>query len=289
MYGYGYSPYFINTFLGARGGAGGYLVDTYSPTAAYSLRKLSSSATNAIRVRRSSDNAEQDIGFSGNDLDTASLSSFVSSDSAYIVTWYDQAGSFNLTQSTAANQPRIVNAGTIETKNSLPTAYFDGSNDRLISSVTVIGSSLSTSYFSVSAPFATETVGTVHSHSTASTNCLRTYCDSRTATYRNMGIGVSGTQFYIDLSAPRVDTNQRVLSSFVDASKNMSGFDNGATGGTNTYTGTSTSASLFQLGSISTGTSFLNGYIQEFIAFNTDETANRTDIEANINSYYSIY
>ena len=53
-------------------GVTGYLVDDYSPTVAYSLRKLSSSATNAIRVRRSSDNTEQDIGFSGDNLDTTS-------------------------------------------------------------------------------------------------------------------------------------------------------------------------------------------------------------------------
>lgn len=45
--------------------------------AAYSLRKLSKSATSAIKVRRSVDNAEQIIGFSGKDLDTASLLSFV--------------------------------------------------------------------------------------------------------------------------------------------------------------------------------------------------------------------
>jgi len=46
---------------------------------AYSLRKMTSKATNAIKVRRSSDNTELDIGFSGNDLDTTSLLSFVGS------------------------------------------------------------------------------------------------------------------------------------------------------------------------------------------------------------------
>lgn len=44
---------------------------------AYSLKKLKNSAINCIRIRRSSDNTEQDIGFAGNDLDTASLLSFV--------------------------------------------------------------------------------------------------------------------------------------------------------------------------------------------------------------------
>lgn len=55
------------------------LLDTYPNAAvAYSLRKLRTAYTgNAIRVRRSIDNAEQDISFVGNDLDTASMLDFV--------------------------------------------------------------------------------------------------------------------------------------------------------------------------------------------------------------------
>jgi hypothetical protein len=55
------------------------LLDTYPNAAvAYSLRKLRTAYTGyAIRVRRSSDNAEQDFGFSGNDLDTTSMLDFV--------------------------------------------------------------------------------------------------------------------------------------------------------------------------------------------------------------------
>lgn len=47
-------------------------------TAAYSLRKLNSKYMgSAVRVRRSSDNAEQDIGFSDGGLDTNALTTFV--------------------------------------------------------------------------------------------------------------------------------------------------------------------------------------------------------------------
>jgi len=55
------------------------LLDTYPNAAvAYSLRKLRTAYTgSAIRVRRSVDNAEQDIAFSGNDLDTTSMLDFV--------------------------------------------------------------------------------------------------------------------------------------------------------------------------------------------------------------------
>ena len=63
------------------------LLDTYSgAAAAYSLRKLSSSYSgNAIRVRRSSDNAEQDIGFNVfGELDTVSLLAFAGAGDAFL-------------------------------------------------------------------------------------------------------------------------------------------------------------------------------------------------------------
>ena len=57
----------------------GYVLDQYSGSSVgLSLRKISGSYSgSAIRVRRSGDNAEQNIGFSGDNLDTASLLSFV--------------------------------------------------------------------------------------------------------------------------------------------------------------------------------------------------------------------
>jgi len=82
------------------------------PLAVLSLRKLISTATKSIRVRRSSDNTEQDIGFTGDVLDTSALSSFVGANSAYVTKIYDQKGSFDAVQATNAKQPMIVNAGT---------------------------------------------------------------------------------------------------------------------------------------------------------------------------------
>ena len=71
-----------------------FLLDAYpNAKAAYSLRKLSSTYTGScIRVRRSSDNTEQDIGFVSNELDTTALLSFVGSNSGFITSWYNQKG-----------------------------------------------------------------------------------------------------------------------------------------------------------------------------------------------------
>lgn len=104
------------------------ILDSLSAAAAYSAsRKLRTAYTGAaFRVRRSSDNVEQDIGFSGNAVDTAALTSFIGSNSGFVVTWYDQSGNArHVTNATATQQPRIVNAGTLETQNGKPSLFFD--------------------------------------------------------------------------------------------------------------------------------------------------------------------
>lgn len=104
------------------------LLDLYPNAAvAYSVRKLRSAyAGAAIRVRRSSDNAEQDIGFtSSGDLDETALTAFVGSNNGFVVTWYDQSGNANnATQSTAANQPQIVSSGIVYKINTKPYLLF---------------------------------------------------------------------------------------------------------------------------------------------------------------------
>jgi hypothetical protein len=111
------------------------LLDTYSgASAAYSLRRLSGAYSGkAIRVRRASDNTEQDIGFTLlGDLDTTSLTTFCSGTNGFVKTWYDQSNNGkNITQATAANQPQIVSSGTIILENGKSAIDFDGSNDIL--------------------------------------------------------------------------------------------------------------------------------------------------------------
>ena len=99
----------------------------------YSLRQTSTSYIgSAIRVRRSSDNTEQDIGFSGGTLDQASLLAFVGAGNGFVTVWYDQSGfGRNATQTTLANQPRIVNAGVVETQNGKPAIFLNGTNSYL--------------------------------------------------------------------------------------------------------------------------------------------------------------
>lgn len=95
----------------------GYLLDALSLTAyeAYSLRRLRGGyAGYSVKVRRSSDNATQDIGFTtAGDLDIASIATFCGVGSGYVDTLYDQSGNGrNLTTSSNARQPLIYSAGS---------------------------------------------------------------------------------------------------------------------------------------------------------------------------------
>ena len=128
-----------------------YLLDLFPATVAYSLRKLRSGQTIAIRVQRSSDNAEQDIGFVGNELDTASLLSFCGAGNGFVTTWYDQSGNgYNATQTTQANQPQIVSSGVVITENGKPAIQFDGSNDVLSNNALFFTANTPNSQFIVS-------------------------------------------------------------------------------------------------------------------------------------------
>ena len=87
-----------------------------TPSAAYSFRKLRSAyAGPAIRLRRASDNAEQDInflgftGFTGAPIDTAQANAHCAATTCTVVTRYDQSGNArHITQATAANQPAFI-------------------------------------------------------------------------------------------------------------------------------------------------------------------------------------
>lgn len=96
-----------------------------------SLRLLNSTYTGpAVKIRRSSDNTTKDIYFVNNLVDTAEIASFCGTFSGFVDTWYNQDGSiYHAYQATAANQPRIYNAGSMETLAGKPAIFFDGSND----------------------------------------------------------------------------------------------------------------------------------------------------------------
>lgn len=134
--------------------SGDLLLDLFpGAKAAYSLRLLRSSYEGpSIRVKRTTDNAEQDIGFLPNgNLDTIELTAFVGASDGLITILYDQSGNdINLdNQPTDSKLPRIVVAGIIQNSMGLPSIFFDGVDDNLISTDSLVSPASNLFIFSV--------------------------------------------------------------------------------------------------------------------------------------------
>ena len=118
--------------------AGSYLLDNAYASdvvGAFSLRRLSSSYSGSvITVRRSSDNTETNIGFSGSGLDETALTTFCSGANCFVKTWFNQDGSGkNATQTTTSRQPKIYDSVTgILTQNGKPALSFNGTSQTFI-------------------------------------------------------------------------------------------------------------------------------------------------------------
>jgi hypothetical protein len=261
----------------------------------FSLRKLYYSYNGpAIRVRRSNDNAEQDIGFLGNgDFNEPALVSFVGVNSGFVSVWYDQSGNGrNAIQTVVANQPRIVNAGVVDKINNKVTLFFDGTNDSL--SV----SSFNNTKVAAFVVFARQT-GTglgrtiLRKGRTANTSLeffIRTQANNYLET--NASIGAS--------SSTR-STNPNAISStginlgilLFDNSTVKAGLNN------NAYVSANLSGNMFQgasnllIGaacadeSCTVGEGHWGGQISEVIIFGSEP--NDVNIKSGINQYYKIY
>lgn len=274
-----------------------YPVDEFSIPIAYSLRKVSSTATNCIRVRRDSDNTEQDIGFVGNDFDASAVSSFCGAGNGYVVKWYNQGttgATDDISQSTAANQPVIQDAGTVVSFHGNYAVRFNAINNRHL-----VGSALSElnaeplSYFIVHDNLSTTTGGTFMSifstgDGTSSNSRLQIYPTSNTTTQISTFVrNTSGTNTFVSPGSAISINTPYLRSGIIDSSKGMESWRNGSSEGTNTFSGTYVNATL-EVGS-NNSTQYSNGKISELFIFGTDESSNRADIETNINDYYSIF
>ena len=259
------------------------LLDLYpSAAAAYSVRLLRTAYTgSAIRVRRSSDNTEQNIGFSGANLDTSALTSFCGSGNGFVTTWYDQSGNArNATQTTAANQPQIVSSGSVILENSKPTiSFLSGSSG-----------------FGFSTFSATSVEGFL---------VVKTKADPPeylNSGFIDIGSSESDNHFpYVNgiiydgfgstsrktVGDPTTPLNQVNLYNVLSASGEWTARLNT----TQIFTTSSNSVGISATPKISSRNSTygMNNFISEFIIYPSNQSANRTGISTNINTYYGIY
>jgi len=252
-------------------------------TAGYSLRKLDATyAGSAIRVRRSSDNIEQNIGFVGMDLDTTALTNFVGAGNGFVTKWYDQSGNNrDAAQTTSSWQSKIVNAGTIITENGKPAIEFitntvtgakltiTGLTTQLNSSFlvsSVVKANTQTGYRGI---FTTTTTGSngMMMLSRGGTNNWGTYGNGA---YRQSNSNIQGAA----LTLITMQSSDGNAGNF---------YKNSSADGTFTDTEGQT-----YVGIGGQQTQEFNGKISEVIAYPTDQSVNRTGIETNIINYYGL-
>lgn len=276
------------------------LLDLYSGAAvAYSTRKLRNAYSGpCVRVRRSSDNTEQDIGFSnvldanGNlFIDETALLAFVGSGDGFVVTRYDQSGNgLNETQSTAANQSRIVASGSVIKVNGKPTLEFNGTSNTYVYTGENYASMSGVSMFAVAYLDVVSAGGrTIHLIS----NGLAANA-ARFASIANSG----GSNRFTTASR-RMDADAVIQPAKTGINVGLyqvtSYVDYTTTGviGVNTNNGTAvtasraagvsdSSAALWSgTGSAGGASSFFSGSIAEDVIYKSDQAANRTAIAAN--------
>lgn len=271
-------------------------------SAAYSLRNLDSAYSgSAIRVRRSSDSTEQDIGFTLGDLDTAALLTFCGAGDGFITKWYDQSGNGkDLVQATTSRQPKIVAAGALNKIDSIhPAALFDGTANILATASTIGAyaagsSSLLAVTKGPSTPFATvfneaSTVGgqlggymmLIEANSTPAKWQLRSYDNGSIAQLNVVGAGANA--FDGNIHQQTLVDSGTSISSWVDAVS--------AIPATTVTRGGTLTLNTFAIGGrISAGSfsAFFPGNIAEVVVFNTALTSTqRQNGELNQKTYYA--
>jgi hypothetical protein len=254
------------------------LLDTYTgATVAYSLRRLRTAYTgNAIRVRRSSDNAEQDFGFVSNVLDTASLLTFCGAGNGFITTWYDQSGNANnATQATAASQAQIVSSGAVITDPNTSKISTTWSSDFY----TFTGVAVTQTMLMSAVVNRTLTNNALAPLGTTSTN---PYLFSWSTTGNIVSrIGATATTH----ESTNTTVGAYILSALRDGADVVKAFRNttALTTGTNTGTG----INFIRFG---TAAGFnTTGRMVEMIHWNNDKESSRADIVTNQNTYWDVY
>ena len=266
----------INTYgwtITDGGGAFVGLLDTYpNASAAYSLRDLASASVGSavVRVRRSSDNTEQD--FTSAEITDGTLATFCSGTDGFVPVWYDQSGnSNNAVQVTAVNQPKLVSSGVVELDNNKPSIQYDSTGNDTFD--------LTISLTDVNSVFEVLNAQVNTGNSTQSL--------LGSSTSYNYVSGINNQLLYTGVNNPAILSGKNYVNSVPEK---FTGFNRPLQQSLITMIHTSPSGIVNQLTKDRTisGRSW-RGKMQEIILYSTDETSNLQGINENLNDHYDIY
>lgn len=252
------------------------LLDQYPATAAYSLRKIRTDYTgNCLVVRKASTGDTLAIGFLDNYIDTAAIVTFCTGTSCTVQTWYDQSANGNhATQATSAAQPTIFSAGAILTQGSKKAIKGD-SGDFL------------NAIFTRNQPHAAMYVGTI-TNSDFGTDSYGVSNDASMFNDNNrIRISARTGTTYSELILNANPANYSLISALYNGSSSRVDLNtSSATGsiGTNGGGGVVIFSTHNNLGNLGNA-----GFAQELIIWTSNNTADWSAIQTNINNFYSIY
>jgi len=262
--------------------AAALLLDTYTGAAAgYSLRNLSSSWTTSdvVEVRRSSDNATS--GFTATEVSDGTMLAWVGTggtDNGFVTTWYDQSGNTNnAVQATTTKQPKIVSAGAVVLENSKPALSFDGGD--YFQDTFAVGTT-NTGFIVGKAEVADSFLDDV---AVVNGNNVRTISATELR-YATNGGGGGSTLIHTVPSGTW--NNQNLISYISDGANSQLGVNDSATTGS---VASPTNVTGLTIGAAQNGNAGVTGTMQEVIVYPSNQLANTFNIEANINTEYSIY
>jgi hypothetical protein len=247
------------------------LLDTYSgAAAAYSLRLLSSSYSGGlVEVYNGSSYADIGANVFG-ELDTVALAAHCGSNDGFVSKWYSQTGSNHATQTTTANMPKIYDGTTgVVTDNGKPCLQYDTTGTDTFD--------MATGLTSVQSVFevlnSTRTISQAFLLGDASTNeyvagvgrqLLRDAADCP-VDIKDGTTRLDGVQ--VDFTTTLRPNSQALISMVHDSAL----------------------GNVSQLTEDRSNGRSWDGNIQEIILYENDQSANLSDIEDNINTFYSIY
>lgn len=269
------------------GGAIPYLLDTYTGAAvAYSLRQLSSTTTNVVRVRRSSDNTEQN--FTANQITDGTLTSFCGVGNGFVTTWYDQSGNNrNAIQTTLLNQPQIVSNGSVIFQNGKPTIKTDGNDFLKTTALNIYNLTSNLSSFQV----VTELSNNINNDF-----LFGITSSAYGSSDNNIILRKNSTQFdaivsngVITATATHTrDTNQNLLSFIYRSGIDLTFWKNSATNVNNTVAMSVNPTKELEVASGLNAILAGEWNLQEKIDWKTDQTVNAFSIRTNIANYWDI-
>ncbi len=262
------------------------ILDLYgTPQCAYSLRDLSVSRSSissigdtggdtsgawVVQVRRVSDDDKKS--FTANEVTDGTLEAWVGTGDGRVSIWYDQSSSANnATQSVSSRQPLIVSSGSVTKEGGLPAIFPDGVDDWLNLDTAITGD-VST--------FATY-------RATLNSSPIYKHLGGAAATAAGRR---SNGKYYLQTSdgtfQPAADhPDDQIVANYQTIGTSRSVYSN------NTIVDTATvaTANTGNIGRVAVyAGQYPYGSVSELIIYNTNQTANRSDISNDMMEYYNI-